>query len=207
MSRFIRQLNEQFPIQVTARCNNKEIFPIPLAEVWDLFGNYLYFIHHAFGIKIHSFVLMSNHFHLIASDPELNLSKAMAILMKETSKELNRQSSRINRIWGAPFHSSIIADTNYFLAAYKYNYRNPVAAKICEKVEDYPWSSLQILLGKKHGIIPLVEDNTLMNDIDGTLSWLNEAYKDGQAEAIHQASRKKTFEVTRDPNTNRKIQL
>lgn len=207
MSQRIRHLSNEYPIQITVRRNNKEDFPIPLSDAWSIFSNYLFFIHHSFGVKIHSFVLMSNHFHLIASDPESNLSKAMAIFMKETSKELNRQSNRINRIWGTPFHSCIIEDTNYFLSAYKYNYRNPVAAKICKKVEEYPWSTLQILLGKKHGIIPLVEDDTLMSDPDGTLNWLNEAYLEKEAEAIQLATRKKIFTLGRDPTSSKKIQL
>jgi len=88
MSRFLRQLDADYPIQITARCNNKEIFPVPLDEAWDLFSNYLHFIHSAFEIKIHSFVLMSNHFHLIASDPNLNLSKAMGIFMKEIGNRI-----------------------------------------------------------------------------------------------------------------------
>lgn len=207
MGQRTRLLSNEYPIQITARRNNKEAFPVNMSDSWEVFSNHLFFIYHAFGIKIHSFVLMSNHFHLIASDPNSNLSEAMSIFMKETSKEINRQANRINRIWGTPFHSSIIADTNYYLAAYKYNYRNPVAAKICERVEDYPWSTLQILLGKKHGVIPLEEDNTLMSDLSGTLSWLNESYTEKDAEAIWQAGRKKIFTVPRDPTSKKKMDL
>jgi putative transposase len=207
MSLSLRKLSNEYPIHISVRRNNKEIFPVPLADAWDLFSNYLHFIHHGYRIKIHSFVLMSNHFHLIVSDPELNLSKAMAIFMRETSRELNRMSNRINRIWGSPFHSCIIEDTHYYLNAYKYNYRNPVAAKICDYVEDYPWSTLQILLGIKRGIIPLEEDQTLLSDPSGTLNWLNEAYLKDEAEAIRLATRKKVFNVARDPKTKRKIQI
>lgn len=207
MPQRVRHLSNEYPIQITVRRNNKEDFPVSLADTWDIFSNYLFFIHHLFGIKIHSFVLMSNHFHLIASDPKSNLSKAMAIFMKETSKELNRQSNRINRIWGTPYHSCVIEDTSYYLSAYKYNYRNPVAAKACKRVEDYPWSTLQILLGRTHGIIPLVADETLMSDPGGTLDWLNEAYLEKEAEAIQLANRKKVFAVHRDPKSSKKIIL
>ena len=187
----IRKLSGEYPIHITARCNNKTVFPIPLSDAWELFSDYLHLIHHHYNIKIHSFVLMSNHFHLIVSDPELNLSKAMAVFMRETSKEIGRMSGRINKTWGTRFHSCIIQNTQYYQSAYKYNYRNPVAAGICKRVEEYPWSSIQLLLGKKKGLIPLLEDETLFSDPEGTLNWLNEPYKKEEAEALQLATQKK----------------
>jgi hypothetical protein len=74
-------------------------------------------------------------------------------------------------------------------------------------VEDYPWSTLQILLGKKHGIIPLVEDVTLMDNPKSTLDWLNCAYLEEDIGAIKSASRKKVFEIVRDPKTLRKREV
>lgn len=207
MSYFVRELNEEFPFHISGRCNNKENFPVPLSEAWEIFSDYLFMLHHNYDMKIHSFVLMSNHYHLLASDPKLNMSKAMAEFMRSTSKEMGRISFRINKIWGSRFHSCLIDDTSYFLNTYKYNYRNPVAAGLCSRVEDYPWSTLQLLLGKKNGAIPLVEDDTLMNDVEGTLRWLNEAYRQDEAEVIKLASQKKIFKLSRDPNTGRKRSL
>lgn len=205
MGKFARKLDDEFPLHITARCNNKEDFPVPLSEAWEIFSEYLFMLHYGYKIKIHSFILMTNHFHLLASDPELNLSKAMALFMRETSKEMGHLSHRINRVWGAPFHSCIISDYRYFLSAYKYNYRNPVAAGITDRVENYPWSTLQVLLGKRKGIIPLLEDQILMNDPSGTLHWLNESYQQEEFEAIHKATQKNIFKIARNETTNRKI--
>jgi putative transposase len=99
-----------------------------MPEAWELFSDYLYFINKNFGIRIHSFVLMPNHFHMIARDPELNLSSAMNYFMRETSKLMASESRTINRVWGAPFHSSLIDSPLYYLHAYKYVYRNPVVS-------------------------------------------------------------------------------
>lgn len=192
MSHIPRKLHPEFPIHVTARCNNRERFPVALPEAWDIFSDYLHLLHQ-YQILIHSFTLMQNHFHLICLDPETNLSKGMNTFMRETSKEMNRLSGRINRVWGGPFHSSIISNPRYYLYAYKYNYRNPVAAGICRKVEDYPWSTLQILLGQKRGIIPLEKDETLFPDVEGALGWLNESYEEQEAQSIRHALGKKVF--------------
>lgn len=205
MGRYFRILDSELPLHITARCNNKEDFPVSLSEAWQLFSDYLFMLHFFYKIKIHSFVMMSNHFHLIVSDPELNLPKAMSVFMRETSKEMSRMSFRINRVWGAPYHSCVITDPRHFLCTYKYNYRNPVAAKIVSKVEEYPWSTLQILLGNMHGIFPIVEDETFINDPNGTLTWLNESYKEEEIEVIHKAIQKKTFKITRDPKSGRKV--
>jgi putative transposase len=118
----------EFPFHITARSNNRALFPVSMPEAWELFSDYLYFINKNFGIRIHSFVLMPNHFHMIARDPELNLSSAMNYFMRETSKLMASESRTINRVWGAPFHSSLIDSPLYYLHAYKYVYRNPVVS-------------------------------------------------------------------------------
>ena len=201
MSR-LRAQSSDFPIHITARCNNKDIFPVPMHEAWEIFSDYLHMLHFHFDIRIHLFVMMSNHFHLVVSDPNLNLSKAMAIFMRETSKEMNRLSGRMNRVWGDRYHSSVIADPNYFLHAYKYDYRNPVAAGACRKVEEYPWSTLQILLGKRAGIIPLIADETLFSNVGDSLDWLNESYLENEIESLQTARRKRIYEVPRDSKNN-----
>jgi putative transposase len=201
MARFHRILSTEFPMHITARCNNKENFPVTLETAWDIFTDYLYLLNFQYGIRIHSFVMMSNHFHMICRDPNLNLSKAMAVFMRETSKEMARLSGRINRIWGDRFDSTVMGDPRYFLNAYKYDYRNPVTAKICSKVEEYPWSTIQILLGQKNGAIPLEYDETLFSGIEYTLDWLNESYDEIESTSIKTALSKKVFKFPRDEKT------
>lgn len=201
MSRNRRRLHPEFPLNVTARSNNREYFPVPLSECWEVFSDYLYLLHHGFNVEILSFILMSNHFHLLCRDPAQNLSNGMQFFMRETSREIGRLSNRINRLWGAPFHNTVVSSPLYFLHAYKYNYRNPVAAGICDRVEDYPWSTLQILLGQKRGIIPLAPDETLFNELEGTLKWMNEGYSNENAEVLKKGFRKKNFKIRSDPDT------
>src|SRR5689334_21017913 len=80
------------PYHITARCINKEWFRIPLTEVWSLMGDYLAVIEHEFKILIHAFVLMPNHFHLISTAPDANISVALNYFMRETSREITRLS-------------------------------------------------------------------------------------------------------------------
>lgn len=70
-------LQSEFPYHVTARCINREWFNVPMDKVWKIFCEELTRSHDVHNLQIHSFVLMSNHFHLIASTPEANISQAM----------------------------------------------------------------------------------------------------------------------------------
>ncbi len=119
----------------------------------------LYFVSHAFNLRVHAFVLMNNHFHLIVRTPDGNLSDAMRYFMRETSREITFVSGRINQTYGSRFHRSLLHSPLYYLHAYKYLYRNPVEAGLCELVEEYKFSSLQGLLGETWLDVPVREDD------------------------------------------------
>ncbi len=154
------------PFHITARGVNKEPFKIPLEEVWDIMQDYLFFISKAYEIQIHAFVLMRNHWHLIASSANGHLSSAMNYLMRDSSRAILHEAHRINQTYGGRHFKSELATTSYYLNAYKYLYRNPVAAGLVDKCEDYQFSSLSGLLGARKMHIPIVEDTTLFSNYD-----------------------------------------
>ena len=189
------------PYHVSARTNNADWFNLEMEQVWDIMGRYLFFIHHAFNVKIHSFVLMNNHFHLIISTPENNLSAAMNYFMRETSRVIAQESGRINHIYGGPFFRSHIRNFHYFTHAYKYVYRNPVEAKLSTTVEAYPYSTLHGLFGLKKMIIPMCEDTLLFDSNLKTLEWLNEKPPVERREMIRRALRKESFSFPQEPHS------
>lgn len=75
------------------------------------------------------------------------------------------------------------------------------------RVEDYPWSTLQMLLGNRGGIIPIEDDNTLFDNVEGTLSWLNEEYKTESADAIKSALARKKFVLPKIKETRRLVSI
>ena len=186
--------NSEIPFHISARCANKEWFHIPMEETWSICSDFLHFIHHAESIRIHNFVLMNNHFHLIASTPQANLGRAMGYFMRETSREFGRVSGRINRIYGRPYHASLLNSYHYYLNAYKYVYRNPVDAGLCHRAEEYRFSTLHSLLGQSHTIIPVLEDTLLHGDVERELNWINTSYPEEQIrQTIRKALRRRVF--------------
>lgn len=186
-----------FYYHVTARCHNKEWFKIPLNEVWEILTNYLFFIKHGFNLEIYSFVLMNNHFHLILKTPEANLDIAMNYFMRETSKIISTLCGRINQVYGAPYHWSLIKNDIYFKHAYKYVYRNPVESNLVLRVQDYKYSTLHSKIGLSHTIIPTVEDTVLFSNVEYTLDWLNTDYPSLEIEdEIRKALKKNEFKFS-----------
>lgn len=185
------------PYHITGRCLNREWFALPLDTVWDILSDYLYFVSHSYNLRIHSFVLMLNHFHLLLSSPTGELSRGMQYFLSQTSRQLAKESGRINHIWGSRFYRCEITSHHYFLNAYKYNYRNPVASGTVTRVEDYRFSTLHGLLGQSKLIIPVVEDFTLFSDVEGTLQWLNTPVSMDHQTAVRKALTHKKFQLPR----------
>ena len=171
MSRVKAILQSEFPYNISARCINREWFHLPMPRVWEIFCEELAQVSREHHLVIHNFVLMSNHFHLIASTPEANISQCMHSFMWKVSRRLTREGNRINETFAGRHYKCILQHNNYFLNAYKYNYRNPVASGICKLAEQYPYSTLHGILNPNSLIVP-IEDHFIENR-KNFLTWLN----------------------------------
>jgi len=124
--------------------------PGPICGRIELFSNTPHsLLRFNFDLQIYMFVLMSNHFHLIASTPESNISQCMHYFIKNVSVRLAKAGNRINETFARRHYKTILQSRSNYLNAYKYNYQNPVVAGIVSKVEDYRYSTLCGLLGRK----------------------------------------------------------
>ena len=195
------------PYHITARCINREWFSTSPERNWEIFSRNLYLLHHGFDILIHAFVMMSNHYHLLASAPRLNMSEGMAYFNRESSRDLTRESQRINRAFAGRFFRSRIGNPHYFLNCYKYVYKNPVKAGLADNCEVYPYSTLSGLLGRQRLLIPVAHDDTLFGDVEGTLAWLNQPVDEGDWDAVRRALRRREFQLAKDRSFRRMHRL
>jgi|GEM_PF-204725 REP element-mobilizing transposase RayT len=194
MPRPKRIYSDVFPYHVSTRCINREWFGLPRPVLWNLFEDYLYGAHHFYGLLIHAFMLMDNHFHLLSSTPGANIDEVMRYFLTETSREISRMTGRINQTYGGPYRASLINNMGYYHHAYKYLYRNPVKAGICPRVEDYPYSTLRGVLGLQKCIIPMVPDFYLFDtSTEQTLAWLNTANPQETDERIRKGLHRSAF--------------
>lgn len=117
---------DDLPYHIVARCNNREPFPCPLDRAWKAFCELLYEFSVQGRLRVHAFVLMPNHFHLIASTPDADLDRVMMDFMRTITRTIQFISGRTGHIFGGPYRQSLIDSTRYFAHAFKYVYRNPV---------------------------------------------------------------------------------
>lgn len=197
----------QFPYHITARCINKEWFNLPMDLVWEIMNRELRFLTYAYDVKIHSFVLMSNHFHLLASTPQANLSIAMWNFMGQTSRELTSAGNRINQTYGQRYFRSVITSYQYYMHSYKYVYANPLKAGFVKNAEDYKYSTLRGLLGYEKIEIPLIEDTLLFEGTSETLKWLNSLPSEEDWKSVKNALSKKEFKLAKNPATKKESTL
>jgi putative transposase len=177
MPRARRVLQPTFPYHVTLRSINRIHFEIEPQLLWSFACDLLLFCTYAFKIEIHSFVLMSNHYHMIIRTPESNLDKFMNYFNRELSREISSKSGRINQNFGSRYHASVIGNLAYYGHAYKYVYRNPVQSQMCERVQDYTLSSLSFITGLQSYKFPIFDTYfEHLSDYDLNLAWLNQNY-------------------------------
>ncbi len=200
--------NDRFPYHVTARCINKDWFRIPIEEVWAITSDYLFFINYTYKVKIHSFVLMNNHFHLVISAPNMNLSEAMNYFMREVSRQITRISGRINSTFGSRFHRSLIPRYHHYMNVYKYVYRNPIEAGLARCVEQYKFSTLHGLLGQSKITVPVAADTVIFCDeVDRNLQWLNTKPPKFLWNKMKTGLRKSVFELSVDQRSRKPCTL
>lgn len=200
-------LQSEFPYGISGRCVNRDRFQIPLPEVWQIFCEELYMATILHNLRVHSFVLLSNHFHLIASTPDSNISQAMRRFMEATSKRVGERSYRINQIWGSRHYKTVLGRYSYYLNAYKYFYFNPVKAGMVSRCEDYRFSTLRALLGLESVLFPIVEDSLLLDGPEACLSWLNSRPSNERWNAIRASLRKSQFQHVKCEKARKPILL
>lgn len=92
--------------------------------------------------RLHAYVLMSNHIHLLATP--LGPTSAAA-MMKQVGQDyvqyVNRTYSRFGTLWQGRYRSCLVQDESYFLVCQRYIELNPVRARIVSEPGDYEWSS------------------------------------------------------------------
>ena len=78
------------------------------------------------GLLLHSWVLMSNHYHLLLEAPRGNLSLAMQWLNVSYSVWFNRRHRRIGHLFQGRFKAIVVEAQSWALALSRYVHLNPV---------------------------------------------------------------------------------
>jgi putative transposase len=103
-----------------------------------------------FEVALHAYVLMSNHFHLLATpQTEDGLPKMMQAVGRSYVRYFNDAQGRSGTLWEGRYKSTVIQADRYLLACMAYIDLNPVRAGLVSAPSDYLWSSHLHYLGAR----------------------------------------------------------
>src|SRR5574337_70831 len=94
------------------------------------------------GCRLHAYVLMTNHVHLLMT-PEVvgAVARTMQCLGRRYVGYFNATYRRSGTLWEGRYKSCLVDSERYLLTCYRYIELNPVRAAMVETPGDYAWSS------------------------------------------------------------------
>jgi putative transposase len=141
MARLPRLTVPGYPHHIIQRGNNRQAIFTANADYEALLAMLEEYARKA-GIAVHAYVLMSNHFHLLATpDTAAGIPQMMQDVGRRYVRYFNQRQGRTGTLWEGRYRSTLIQAERYLLACMAYIDLNPVRAGIALAPEDYPWSS------------------------------------------------------------------
>jgi REP element-mobilizing transposase RayT len=100
-----------------------------------------------YQIRIHTYCLMTNHYHLLVETPHANLSQAIKWINVSYAAYFNRKRRRCGHLFQGRFKAVLVDADEYAKLLSRYIHLNPVRAAMVANCRDYPWSSYPALGG------------------------------------------------------------
>ncbi|OOG51472.1 transposase [Polaromonas sp. C04] len=141
MARLPRLTIPGYPHHVIQRGNNRQAI-FASAGDYQMLLDLLQDNARKFGVALHSYVLMTNHFHLLATPESAEaLPQMMQAVGRRYVRYFNDAQGRSGTLWEGRYRSTLIQTERYLLACMVYIDLNPVRAGLVAEARDYPWSS------------------------------------------------------------------
>jgi putative transposase len=118
--------------------------------------------HNRFGIEIHAYCLMGNHYHLLVKTPRGNLSRCMRHINGLYTQRYNRLEKTDGPLFRGRFKAILVDQDSYLLSVTRYIHRNPIDLEkpLVKTLASYPWSSYPAYINKTPGPDWLYRDET-----------------------------------------------
>lgn len=150
MARLPRLTLPGYPHHVIQRGNNRQAIFADPADYETL----LALLEEQAGksqVAVHSYVLMSNHFHLLATpETEQGIPQLMQAVGRRYVRYFNQRHARSGTLWEGRYRSTLIHAERYLLPCMVYMDLNPVRAGLASDAAQYRWSSHAHYIGARH---------------------------------------------------------
>ena len=103
------------------------------------------------SVALHSYVLMTNHFHLLATPETAQaIPQMMQAVGRRYVRYFNQRPARTGTLWEGRYKSTLIQAERYLLACMVYIDLNPVRGGMVTDPAEYPWSSHRHYVGLRN---------------------------------------------------------
>jgi putative transposase len=125
---------------ITRRCSERRFFLRPSKVINEIFLYVLALAAHRHGVLVHAFCVLSNHAHLIITDPQGRLPAFMQYLDSLVARAVNASLGRFEGFWATDGSYSAVEplDAEDVLAKTAYVLANPVAAGLVRRGAQWP---------------------------------------------------------------------
>ncbi len=141
MPRLPRYAAPGLPQHVIQRGNNRSACFAVDAD-YRFFRDCLWTASEQHGCRIHAYVFMTNHVHLLMTPTsDTAIGKVMQSVGRRYVQRFNTTYGRTGTLWEGRYKATVIETESYLFACYQYIELNPVRAGLVANPRDYPWSS------------------------------------------------------------------
>jgi len=130
---------------ITVRGNERNKIFLSKAD-YDKFTDFLKDASRKYGIIIHCYVIMGNHYHLVVETPQGLLSRFMHDINSGYTTYFNIKRKRAGHLLQGRYKSLLVEKDSYLLELSRYVHLNPCRAGITHRPENYPYSSYRAFI-------------------------------------------------------------
>jgi len=176
----------QYPHHVTQRGARRQKTFFADAD-YESYREMLADAKHGAGADFWAYCLMPNHVHhVIVPSREDSLAALFSDAHRRYTRQINFREGWRGHLWQERFHSFVM-DERYLMAAVRYVELNPVRAGLCQRPQDWPWSSARAHLRGQNDALVAVQP--MLGRVGNWSEYLAEATDRKTADAIRQHTR------------------
>lgn len=125
---------------VTRRCSERRLFLRPSERTNAIFLYVLAVAAQKYGIDVHAFCVLSNHYHLVITDPRARLPAFVQYLDSLVARAINASLGRWEGLWSSEASYSAVSNAapEDVVRKVAYTLANPVAAGLVRTGAEWP---------------------------------------------------------------------
>ena len=144
--------------------------------------------------RLHAYVLMDNHVHLLLETGEHPLSRIMQRLGSGYTQYFNRRHKFVGHLFQGRYKAILCDKDSYLLELSRYLHLNPVRAKVVKDPGEYQWSSYGAYVQEKQ-CAPWMETAEVLQQLSGKGSEARKLYRKYVLEGLWGGHKEEDYEL------------